>query len=118
VEYTLPIKDARLVATRDQLNGGTLELLSDIGVVSRHRLDDVSGVVLGGLLVFAGFPKISAAEADGVLTSARIVRSDGLLACKNMSVAQAPDAADVVMETVSVKKGNLVRIISAEIRHA
>jgi hypothetical protein len=124
MQYTLSIKDARLLATRDQLNGGVLELLGDRGVLARYTLDRPCGVVMGGLLVFAGFPKIAQAESDGVLLTARITRADGLLACHDMSVAKVPSPgaedilADVMMESVDVTKGNLVRVISAEIRHA
>ena len=117
ISYSIPIKNARLGIVRDALNGGRLEILSDIGSrIASIELEKVSGSVLIGSLVFSGFPKFAMAETGGKASAARLVSAGGEITASGLTLGLS--GADVIMENIEIDAANVVRIDRAEIRHA
>lgn len=115
MQYSMTVRNARLGAVRDALNGGALEVLDLAGGrIASIPLDKVSGEVGFGLLVFSGFPKVAIAERNGKATSARFVDREGAIVVFELSVGVVD--ADIVLAGVEIEKGNAVKLDLAEIR--
>ena len=117
MEYSLDVKNARLEVTRDLLDGGSLEILSDTGMrIVSMQLDDVSGVVRFGSLIFNGFPKFAMAENKGHAAIAQLKCKAGEVKARALTVGASN--ADIVMGNVDIDTANVVKIERAEIKHA
>lgn len=116
MDYAPIVKASRLEATLKHLNAGFIELLSKEGILlARIDLDDPAGMAFAGLLMFSGFPKYGMAQATGDIVKARLIAKDQSIVADGLTVGLRD--ADVVMDNVSVKPENLVKITRAEIRH-
>ncbi len=119
IDYTYPVKSARMTAVRDALNGGSLALMtqegSTVGVMS---LDKLSGNVLSGLLLLNGFPKFCVATINGKLARAELRNARQELVASGLTIGDSKDAADLIVNTLDVEAGNLIKIDAAELRHA
>lgn len=116
IDYAPIVKAARLEATLEYLNGGRIELLLANGVLAaRIDLDDPAGLVFAGLLKFSGFPKFGMVQQAGNIAKASLVDRAGALVARGLTVGVKD--ADVLLDNVTVRPENLVKLLSAEIRH-
>ena len=101
------------------LDGGHLVLMGEIGMerIADFQLDEPSGSVLAGMLVLNGFPKVSEALINGKLARAALYGARGELIGSGLTVGMDSES-DIVVNTVNVEAGNLIKIDAAELRHA
>lgn len=126
VNYSSDIKDARLQAVIDGIDGGsgagTLEICTSgyANVLAVLTLADPCGTKSGGVLTFDTSPALqdTSANATGTAAAARIKDSSGNVKVNNMSVGISGSGADVILGTTSIVSGQLVQITSATITHA
>lgn len=123
VTYSPAVKNARLTATRDQIDGGSGAGVLQIGttgmgtVLAEITLNDPCGTVSSGVLTFSGFPKSdTSANATGTAAAARIRDSSGTDCITGLTVGTS--ASDIILDSVSVTAGQTVTISSAAITHA
>lgn len=114
--YSVVIKTARMDAVSKGISGGALVLQTEAGDAVMFPLDTPSGLSAGGLLVLRGFPRSEIVVAAGRLQTAKIINKFGEDAVTGITVGQLN--ADVVADVVDVVKGDAVKILSAELRHA
>lgn len=118
MNYHVTVKEVRMRATQQALNSAVMELLVGQRVCAQFQLERVSAVVLGDMLMFVGFPMLARAQITGRITSGRVLGKDGTALVTDMSVGLTGTKADVTLEKVDAAEGNLVRLETAEIRHA
>lgn len=124
VTYTTAVKNARLNAVRDQIDGGTGAGILQIGtsgmatVLAEITLNDPCAAgASGGVLTFSGFPKSdTSANATGTAAAARIRDSSGTDCITGLTVGTA--GSDINLDSVSITSGQTVTINSATITHA
>lgn len=115
ISYSLKIRNARLTAARDALNGGALEITDADGArLASIALETKSGDVISGSLLFAGFPVFAMAERKGTAAKARFVDSAGDVAAVGLTVGLAD--ADIILGKIEIELANVVKIERAEIR--
>ena len=98
MNYSTPIKAARMTVVRDGANSGTLELLSvALGIMASFPLSAVSGTVASDILTFAGFPRavqtIVASNWAAMVSGARIRSSASADVVTNLTVGLTAAAA-------------------------
>lgn len=123
VNYTTAVKNARMTAVRDQIDGGPAAGVLQIGtagmatVLAEFTLDDPCGTVASGVLTFSGFPKSdTSANNTGTAAAARIRDSVGTDVVTGLTVGTS--GADIVLDSVSITAGQTVTINSATLTHA
>lgn len=123
VTYSTAVKNARLLAVRDQIDAGSGPGVLQIGtagmatVLADITLSDPSATASGGILTFSGFPKSDAsANNTGVAAAARIRDSAGTDVITGLTVGTS--SADIVLDNTSINAGQTVTINSATITHA
>ena len=123
VTYTTAVKNARLLAVRDQIDAGSGPGVLQIGtagmavVLAEIALSDPSATATNGILTFSGFPKSdTAANATGVAAAARIRDSSGTDVITGLTVGTS--SADIVLDNTSINAGQVITINSATITHA
>jgi hypothetical protein len=124
VNYSNPVKQARMTAVRDQIDGGSGAGILEIGtaamgtVLATITLDDPSGTVAGaGVLTLSNFPRSdTSADASGTAAAARIRDSNGNVVISGMTAGLS--GTDVILDSVSITSGQTVRINSVVFTHA
>ena len=124
VTYSNTVKQARMTAVRDQIDGGSGAGTLEIGTAAMGTtlavitLGDPSGTVAGaGVLTLSGFPKSdTAADASGTAAAARIRDSNGNVVISGLTVGTS--GTDVILDSVSITSGQTVTINSAVFTHA
>lgn len=123
VTYTTAVKNARMTAVRDQIDGGSGAGVLQIGttgmasILAEITLDDPSGTISGGVLSFSGFPKSdTSANNTGTAAAARIRDSSGTDVITGLTVGTS--GTDIILDSVSITAGQTVTINSASITHA
>lgn len=117
MEYALWVKSLRLEATRQALDGGRLQLLTaDGNRLAEFVLDPVSGGVISDLLYLNGFPKFAMGEIKGRAAQGLLLDKNGREVAHAITVGESN--ADIIMKNLDVSVDNVVKIESAEIRHA
>ena len=124
VTYSNTVKQARMTAVRDQIDGGSGAGTLEIGTAAMGTtlavitLADPSGTVAGaGVLTLSGFPKSdTAADASGTAAAARIRDSNGNVVISGLTVGTS--GTDVILDSVSITSGQTVTINSAVFTHA
>lgn len=121
--YSTAVKNARLLAVRDQIDGGSGPGVLQIGtagmavVLAEIALSDPSATATNGILTFSGFPKSdTAANNTGIAAAARIRDSAGTDVITGLTVGTS--AADIVLDNTSINAGQVITINSATITHA
>ena len=121
--YSTAVKNARLLAVRDQIDAGSGPGVLQIGtagmavVLAEIALSDPSATATNGILTFSGFPKSdTAANATGVAAAARIRDSSGTDVITGLTVGTS--SADIVLDNTSINAGQVITINSATITHA
>ena len=123
VTYTTAVKNARMTAVRDQIDGGSGAGVLQIGttgmasILAEITLDDPSGTISGGVLSLSGFPKSdTSANNTGTAAAARIRDSSGTDVITGLTVGTS--GTDIILDSVSITAGQTVTINSASITHA
>ena len=121
--YSTAVKNARLLAVRDQIDAGSGPGVLQIGtagmavVLAEIALSDPSATATNGILTFSGFPKSdTAANATGVAAAARIRDSSGTDVITGLTVGTS--SADIILDNTSINAGQVITINSATITHA
>lgn len=110
--YTALAKTSRTTKTRDDLNGGDLQLLGAGGeVIATVALNNPAGSVAGDLLTFAGFPKTVAAAITGVaIASARLRTSAAADYKTGLGVGLAGSGAQIIVSKLTPAVGDTVTV--------
>ena len=124
VTYSNTVKQARMTAVRDQIDGGSGPGVLEIGTAAMGTtlatitLGDPSGTVAGaGVLTLSGFPRSdTAADASGTAAAARIRDSNGNVVISGLTVGTS--GTDVILDSLSITSGQTVTINSAVFTHA
>lgn len=123
VTYTTAVKNARMTAVRDQIDGGAAAGKLEIGtagmgsVLATITLNDPSGTISGGVLTLSGFPKSdTSADASGTAAVARIRDSNNTDVITGLTVGTS--GSDINLDSTSITAGQTVTINSATITHA
>jgi hypothetical protein len=123
VTYSTAVKNARLLAVRDQIDAGSGPGVLQIGtagmatVLADITLSDPSATAASGILTFSGFPKSdSSANATGVAAAARIRDSAGTDVITGLTVGTS--GTDIILDNTSINAGQTITINSATITHA
>ena len=118
LEYSPALKNARLVAVRDAMGSGTLELGTQgmSRILAKFPLARISGNVLAGLLAFNDFPQSVAAVGSGTAASAQLKDSSGATLVSGLTVGVKD--SDVILSKTVIAKGNIVRLEQVAIAHA
>lgn len=125
VTYTTAVKNARLTATRDEIDGGTASPANatlQIGtsgmasVLATITLPVPCGSVSAGVLTFTMPQSDTSADNTGTAAAARIRDSDGTDVITGLTVGTG--AEDIVLDSVSITAGQTVTINTGTITHA
>jgi hypothetical protein len=123
VTYSSTVKDARMTAVVNAIDGGSGAGTIQIGttgmasILAEFTLNDPCGTVSGGVLTFSGFPKSdTSANATGTAAAARIRDSAGVDIVTGLTVGTS--AADIILDSVSITTGQTVTLNTAAITHA
>lgn len=115
MNYSMPIKSARMDAVRKGIDGGRLVLQTENGDAVSFPLKSPSGLAAGGLLVLLGFPRAEITTREGKLVAAKILNYLGEDAVTGLTVGK--NAADILVDKDFIKVNDAVQITSAEFRH-
>lgn len=122
VTYSTAVKDARMAAVRDQIDGGASAGKLEIGtsgmasVLATITLADPCGTVSGGVLTFTMPRSDTSADASGIAAAARIRDSNNNDIVTGLTVGTS--GTDIVLDSVNITAGQTVTINSASITHA
>lgn len=124
--YSPAVKTARMIAVRDAVNAGgaagRLEICSAgyatvLATIILGFSGDLTGVVVGPTLTFAGFPRSDASiDANGTAVVARIRTSTDVDVVTGLTVGTT--AADVILNHLDLSMGLPLTITAASITHA
>lgn len=128
MEYDGELKEARLLAVRDRVNGGTLEIgtAGFAQVVARFRLGADCAEIVDGDLVFGDMPKRAMATHKGPAVEARIVDAAGTVRAFDLGVrgesdvdddGEPTDAEVTIAPDKDVKAGQTVELMGFRIIH-
>ena len=115
VVYSNAVKDARMLAVRDEIDGGGGAGKLEIGtagmasVLATFPLEAVCGTV-------SGFPKTDPADATGTAAAARIRDFADADIITGLTVGTS--GTDIVLDSVAISSGQDVTINSAVVTHA
>lgn len=103
MSYSPAAKASRQTQTRDDLNGGALQIIDATStVLASVTLDAVCGSVSGaGVLTLSGFPKAAISVAGGVAASARLRTSAGADYKTGLTVGVPGSGAMVIVDNGS-----------------
>lgn len=121
--YTMPVKTARMTATRDMVANGTLELLSDGGtVLAIFGLTNDGGSVTNDVWTLGlDSTKVNGEAGAGSGTEAkkaRIKNSAGAVRVTGFTVGLPTSTADIRMINPWITAGSETEISSASQQHA
>ena len=121
VDYSTTVKNARMTAVRDAIDGGpsagVLEICTTAytTVLATITLSDPSGTVSSGVLTFSGTPIAATASNNGTAALARLKDSTGTMVCDGLTVGTS--GTNVIVNTVTFASGGAVSLTSATITH-
>ena len=121
VDYSTTVKNARMTAVRDAIDGGpaagVLEICTTAytTVLATITLNDPSGTVSSGVLTFSGTPIAATASNNGTAALARLKDSTGAVVCDGLTVGTS--GTNVIVNTVTFSSGGAVSLTSATITH-
>jgi protein involved in polysaccharide export with SLBB domain len=120
VNYSTDLKNARLQAVADAVNGGTIEICSAgyAAVLAVLTLPNPSGTVADGVLTFDTSPALADTSADnsGTAAVARVKDSLGNVEISGLTVGETSE--NIVLTSADIVSGDSVTITSATITHA
>lgn len=103
MSYGIETKTARMAATRDQANGGFIDLLTGAGaVLATFPLDNPCGTVAADVWTITGFPKTVAATAASTslapVATARVRAAGGAIVKSGLAVGLPASSAPVKID--------------------
>lgn len=115
--YGLPVKTARMTATRDHFANGTLEIgtLNMGTVLATFTLSASGGTVTNDKWTLGFVNTTVSTSAAGIAANARLKTSGGSVDISGLTVGVS---CDIVIDTTSLKSGQNVTVTSATITHA
>lgn len=121
VTYEIPVKAARMTATRDHFANGSLEIMAaDNTVLAIFGLSADGGDVSGAVWALEFDAATVAGEADAGAgknaTKARLKTSGGAAHLPGLTVGIS--GADIILDNVNIASGQNVTLSSAAITHA
>ena|SRR5579885_1383522 len=119
--YDVAIKNARLTATRDQVAGGTLEIMAaDNTVLAIFALTSVGGSVTAGVWTFAfNASTVTGQAAAGSGTNATKAQiKDSTAAVRITGLTVGLSGTDIIFDNVNIASGQNVTLNSATVTHA
>lgn len=126
VTYTTAVKDARMTAVRDAIDGGgaagrleigTTAMASILATITLGYSGASTGTISSGVLTLAGFPRSdTSADNTGAAAAARIRTSAGTDIITGLTVGTS--GSDINLDSTSITAGQTVTITSATITHA
>lgn len=113
VTYASAVKDARMTAVKDAIDGGPSFgklVIRDSGnnPLVTILFDDPCGTVSGGVLTFSGLPNSATASATGTADNAIITDSTDATLISGLTVGTA--ATDVIIDNTSINSGQTVNL--------
>lgn len=127
VVYTTAVKNARMTAVRDQIDGGGAAGKIEIGTTGMGTIlatitlgysGATTGTVASGVLTFAGFPRSGTAAATGTAAAARIRTSTNTDVVTGLTVTVTGGGGDIQLDSLSITSGQTVTLNSATLTHA
>ena len=121
VNYSTAVKNTRMTAVRDAIDGGagpgTLEICttSYTTVLATITLDDPCGTVSSGVLSFSALPISTTASNSGTAALARFKDSTGTVVCDGLTVGTS--GTNVIVSTTTFTSGQSVDLTAATITH-
>lgn len=117
----MPVKTARMTATRDHFANGTLELLSAAdAVLAIFGLEADGGDIANDIwtLQFDASTVVAGAGTATAATKAQIKTSGGTARLTGLTVGITPGATDIVLNSNLITAGQDVTLSSATVQHA
>ena len=121
INYSTAVKNTRMTAVRDAIDGGS-------GVGKRNiytaaygallvsiPLADPSGTIANGVLTLSGMPKSGAATGAGNASIARILDSADTVIADGLTVGVS--ASDIIIDNVNIALSQNVNITAGSITH-
>jgi hypothetical protein len=121
VVYSTTVKNTRLTAVRDAIDGGSSNGTLEIGTTSMGTvlavipLADPCGSVSSGVLTFSMPQSDTNADASGTAAEARIKDSSGTVIVSGLTVGTS--GANINLSSVGITAGDTVTLSSATITH-
>jgi hypothetical protein len=121
IVYSTAVKNTRMTAVRDAIDGGAGAGKIDIytaaygALLVSIALADPCGTVAAGALTLSGMPKTGAGVAAGNAATAKIVDSTGTVIADGLTVGTS--GADITIDNVNIAVGQTVNITSGVITH-
>ena len=119
--YDTTTKTARMTAARDQVAGGSLQILTAAGgVLVTYPLSSTGGVVSGGVWTITfdqgDSTDVRAATGNGTAAQARIQDSAGVTRISGITAGTS--GTGVIIDETAIIVGRLIRVNSASVQHA
>lgn len=117
--YDATLKNLRMVATRDGVANGTLEITTAAdAVLSVHGLDATAGTVTGAVWTPVFDAASVNASGTGTAAKARIKNSGGTIRVTGLTVGLDGSGSDVELINTNIVTGQPVELTAATITHA
>lgn len=122
VTYTTAVKEARMTAVRDAIDGGVGAGYLEIGtaamaaVLATITLTDPCGSATGAVLTLTMPHSDTSADGTGTAAAARIRTSAATDVITGLTVGTS--GTDIILDSVSITTGQTVTITAATITHA
>jgi len=121
VIYSTTLKNTRMTAVRDAIDGGSAGGTLEIGTTSMGSvlavipLADPCGAVSSGVLNFTMPQSDTSADAAGAAAEARIKDSSGTVVVSGLTVGTS--GANINLSSTNIAVGDAVTLSSASITH-
>lgn len=118
--YALPVKTARMTATRDQVANGTLQIgTAGMAVVlAEFGLSTAGGTIAGDTWTLELDATTVDAIGSGTAAAARVRDSGGVARITGLTVGLTGSGADMQLDAVTITAGQDVILTGATIQHA
>lgn len=117
ITYATAVKTARMTATRDQMAGGTLEILTSTNtVLATFTLSASGGTIANDVWTLTFVANTVTASATGTAAAARIRNSSNADMITGLTVGTT--GTDITLDNLSIAAGQNIIINSATITHA
>lgn len=121
VTYSTTVKNTRMTAVRDAIDGGAGPGTIEIGtsgmasVLAVLTCSDPCGSVASGVLTFSAITDDASADATGTAAEARIKDSAATIVVSGLTVGTA--GSDINLDSVSITAGQTVSLTSGSLTH-
>ncbi len=122
INYSTTVKNSRLTAVRDAIDGGSgagvLKIFTSAygTLLATLTLSDPCGTVSAGVLTMSGMPKTATVAASGTAAIARYEDSTGTVVADGLTVGTS--GTDVIVSSTTFTISTTAQLNSATITHA